>query len=54
VAATSVPVSAPKTTAPAPTPAPALPLPARHDWHRGDRDGRSHGGPCAPRGRHDR
>jgi hypothetical protein len=52
----TAPVAAPTPTAKPVTPVtvPAAAPPTWHDWHRGDRDGRSRRGPCAPRGRHDR
>jgi Sigma-70, region 4/Putative zinc-finger len=62
--AAASPVPAPATaTAPSSTtvpaqklaaPAPTASLPAGNRWHGGDRDGRSHRGPCGPHGRRDR
>jgi hypothetical protein len=52
----ATPVAAPTPTSNPATPVsvPAAAPPTWHDWHRGDRDGRSRRGPCPPRGRHDR
>jgi DNA-directed RNA polymerase specialized sigma24 family protein len=51
---TPVAAPAPGSKPAAPVSAPAAAPPTWHDWHRGDRDGRSRRGPCPPRGRHDR
>jgi hypothetical protein len=57
----STPTVAAPVAAPAPASKPAAPIsvpaaspPTWHDWHRGDRDGRSRRGPCPSRGRHNR